>query len=58
VALVLCISSFSYQTAGGPRTIAAGELLDESDPAVTDRRALFIPTAAQDQQDVMDGGVL
>jgi photosystem II stability/assembly factor-like uncharacterized protein len=47
MALVQCITSFSYQTSGGPRTIAAGELLDESDPAVTDRREFFIPTAAQ-----------
>jgi hypothetical protein len=47
VALVQCNASFSYQTAGGPRTIAVGELLDESDPAVIARRAFFTPTAAQ-----------
>jgi hypothetical protein len=47
VALVKCIASFSYPTAGGPRTIAVGELLDESDPAVTARRTFFAPTAAE-----------
>lgn len=47
MALVKCNASFSYQTASGPRTIAAGELLDESDPAVSARRAFFTPTAAQ-----------
>jgi hypothetical protein len=47
VALVQCTASFSYQTSGGPRTVAVGELLDESDPAVVARRAFFSPTAAQ-----------
>jgi lysophospholipase L1-like esterase len=46
--LVKCTSGFSYApTPGAVRTIASGELLDESDPAVVARRALFTPTATE-----------
>lgn len=48
MALVRCLSGFSYApTAGNVRTIATGELLDDSDAAVVARRSLFSPTAAE-----------